>query len=509
MAEQISNKPKQKPAEDPAPFRPPITEIQQEPEKIKKEKKQKKEKAPKEKKEQTPGLLHRISMDERSPKLLGLLLLLVALYLFVAFVSYLFTWKNDQNFVFHFDAYMLFRATLPVENKLGKLGAFVSHFFIYNGYGLASFLLVMMAAASGLNLLLRRRIFRLRRLLVATFFLLMIVSTAFSFVCRGQEFPYGGAFGNLITDYLGGFLGGVGTGILLCFIGIGWLIFSFNINFWPARKESPEASKPVAAGVTMMEPEGSVVVARGVMETNRPLDQTLLPEAEELPVEEEPLPDDFNPVLITKEPEMQTPVDLELANGELETDNDFTLPELPVSRATATAPGDLMLEVAESTPPEEKEVKESAIVREHYDPTLELSDYVFPGIDLLENYNTEKARVSPEELEMNKNQIVNTLKNYNIGIEKIKATIGPTVTLYEIVPMAGVRISKIKNLEDDIALSLSALGIRIIAPIPGKGTIGIEVPNTQKEIVSMRSLLSSEKFATTQMDLPIALGKTI
>ena len=143
------------------------------------------------------------------------------------------------------------------------------------------------------------------------------------------------------------------------------------------------------------------------------------------------------------------------------------------------------------------------------DPTLELSKFIFPHLEILKKYDTEGITIDQEELEDNKNKIVETLNNYKIGISSIKATVGPTVTLYEIIPDAGIRISKIKNLEDDIALSLSALGIRIIAPIPGRGTIGIEVPNKNATIVSMNSVISSKRFQTTEMELPIALGKQL
>lgn len=169
---------------------------------------------------------------------------------------------------------------------------------------------------------------------------------------------------------------------------------------------------------------------------------------------------------------------------------------------------DLELDIVE-TPVEETAEEIDNTPLGLYDPTLDLSNYKYPELDLLEVYGTEKIKIDTEELERNKNQIIGTLQNYGIEIQKIKATVGPTVTLYEIIPAPGVRISKIKNLEDDIALSLAALGIRIIAPIPGKGTIGIEVPNINKEVVSMRTLLASEKFQNTSYDLPIALGKTI
>jgi S-DNA-T family DNA segregation ATPase FtsK/SpoIIIE len=175
-----------------------------------------------------------------------------------------------------------------------------------------------------------------------------------------------------------------------------------------------------------------------------------------------------------------------------------------------TAPKGPALEIEEVI--EEDILAEGGVVlneSELYDPKLDLSSYKYPPIDLLVEHGSSKVQINAEELEKNKNQIIETLGHYNIEIDKIRATVGPTVTLYEIVPAAGVRISKIKNLEDDIALSLAALGIRIIAPMPGKGTIGIEVPNQHKEVVSMRSLLASEKFVNSDMELPVALGKTI
>ncbi len=196
------------------------------------------------------------------------------------------------------------------------------------------------------------------------------------------------------------------------------------------------------------------------------------------------------------------------------------MPEAPVvikpksKLVSVTEPADLPLEIKKVVPvtPEADEafVKAAKLpVEELYEPTLDLRDYKYPSLDLLETHGSEKIIQDPAELETNKNQIINTLKNYDIAIQKISATVGPTVTLYEIVPAAGVRISRIKNLEDDIALSLAALGIRIIAPIPGKGTIGIEVPNVKKTIVSMKSMLASEKFQHNSFHLPIAIGKKI
>ena len=189
------------------------------------------------------------------------------------------------------------------------------------------------------------------------------------------------------------------------------------------------------------------------------------------------------------------------------------MPVKPISPEKKTIPStdglELEIKIVDTKADEQKNAAEKVKQLKPYDPVLDLRDYKFPTIDLLENHGSEKIVQDPQELENNKNQIINTLGNYDITIQKISATVGPTVTLYEIIPAAGVRISRIKNLEDDIALSLAALGIRIIAPIPGKGTIGIEVPNAKKTIVSMRTLLSSDKFVKNNFSLPIAIGKKI
>lgn len=502
MAEQITNRPKKKITPEDEAFIQPLDDVQTEP---KKEKKKpavdasvKKEKKKKKKENTGPSIFTKIIGDERTPKLGGLVLILTAVFLFVAFVSYLFTWKNDQNFVFHFSLGNLLHNNFEVDNKLGKLGAFISHFFIYNGYGVSSFLFVMMAAALGLNWLLRRNIFNIRKLIIASFFLLIIMSTAFAFVFSANEFPYGGAFGNLTSGWLMSFIGSVGTATLLVFIGLAWLVISFNINFMPDKKVVTENFGDEKVG-------GENISVANKMAGDVPLEINMEDSAfaEAMAENEEDSDEPFEPVLITKEIPQENNVE---AGKEINLSTETPEEEIDDEEIFDN---DLKLEVAEQIENPEEEIAEGEIIREPYDPTLELSDFEFPSLDFLENYSSSGAKVTQEELEQNSTQIVNTLKNYNISIDKIKATVGPTVTLYEIVPSAGVRISKIKNLEDDIALSLSALGIRIIAPIPGKGTIGIEVPNTNKEIVSMRSLLASEKFANSQMDLPVALGKTI
>ncbi|MEO5674751.1 MAG: DNA translocase FtsK 4TM domain-containing protein [Chitinophagales bacterium] len=426
-------------------------------------------------------LLH----DERTPKAIGLLFLLASLYLFVAFTSYLFTWKVDQDQVFHFSWGNFFNGDFKAENYLGRLGAYVSHFFIYNGFGVASFLIAAMLAAWGSNLLLRRNIFSADRLFKFSIFALVLLPAALSFCFQLYSFPFGGAVGNTINTWLNGFMGVLGTGALLFFSVLLFGVIVFNMSFYfllpQKKKESFSSATPSAV-------------------TNPPFE---IAKQEVLTV------DDFlNGMELIEKPREETAAEVraEVHEQESKTEENF----LPINSeviSPAMNVDDIALDIVETR--EDEVVSEDIVVRENYDPTIDLPKYLYPSLDLLENYGSEKPKVDSEELMRNKDQIVNTLRNYGIEIQSIKATVGPTVTLYEIVPSPGIRISKIKNLEDDIALSLAALGIRIIAPIPGKGTIGIEVPNMHKETVAMRTLLASEKFQNAQMDLPIALGKTI
>src|ERR1019366_7810136 len=277
-------------------------------------------------------------------------------------------------------------------------------------------------------------------------------------------------------------LGHIGTGVLLFFAFIVFLIAAFNISFDLSKKDSiTDADKP-----------------KSTIEEDKILVNTL----------KEKSPDDY------EEPKADD--GFEITNNERhdiieEVENPLVKEEIILS--TNEDEVQFTVETIENKEEElnQEQIAEALIAQVgNYDPTLDLSSYQFPPVDLLENYGVSKdIEINEEELNLNKDKILKTLGDYGIEIQKIKATVGPTVTLYEIIPAAGVRISKIKNLEDDIALSLSALGIRIIAPIPGKGTIGIEVPNLNPQMVPMRTLLVSEKFQNTNMDLPIALGKTI
>ncbi|HYJ38180.1 MAG TPA: DNA translocase FtsK 4TM domain-containing protein, partial [Chitinophagaceae bacterium] len=406
----------------------------------------------------------------------------------------------------------LFTDDLKVANLLGRLGAWAAHMFIYNGFGLASFLICSFFFVLGMNLLFSRRIFSIRRNLRYVLAGLLFFSVAFSFISPSNVFPWGGAVGDLINNWLQRFLGWVGTAVLLSVAGLAYFIWRFNPIFnFPARRSKvipstlPGEDNSLARTGELenendIEPQRNYLKSEGGIVVIPPQADQKKNQVGEFKVVEK------NPTL--NDAMVPSPLSQEIV-GKNETP--LIVPG-KISKSQNDIP-DLELEI---NPPrdemEEDEVAVGIVKMEDlqpYEPTLDLKDYKYPSLDLLENIGSERIVQDPAELETNKNQIINTLKNYDIAIQKISATVGPTVTLYEIVPAAGIRISRIKNLEDDIALSLAALGIRIIAPIPGKGTIGIEVPNVKKTVVSMRTLLASEKFQHNHLNLPIALGKKI
>ncbi len=412
----------------------------------------------KQEKKQNSTTRFRLPSFENHPivKILGSFFLLISLYLLVAFSSYLLTWSEDQDVVLKMTWQKVFDpASNQVENWMGLFGAMLAHQFIYMSFGVASFLFVILFFVLGYRLLFQVSVLPIVKTIAYTLFGLVFLSVlcgyANAFFTDAPHFVEG-VFGYQINAWLNAALGIPGTAGLLVFLGLTAIIIAFNPSFKRTPKPQPE-------------------------------ENTTLPEPENVELVKEEI---SKPIVFDKEIEkVETP--------EIETETTF-IPRTP-----------LVIEENDTDALADELVKKQGV----YDSTLDLGDYKYPHIDLLEKYGNNKTVVDREELENNKNKIEETLLNYDIKIDKIMATVGPTVTLYEIVPAPGIRISKIKNLEDDIALSLAALGIRIIAPIPGKGTIGIEVPNQHPEIVSMRSLLASEKFNNTSMDLPIALGKTI
>jgi S-DNA-T family DNA segregation ATPase FtsK/SpoIIIE len=455
--------------------------------------------------------------DERTRKIAGAISLLVSLFLVIAFVSYLFTWKEDQDKVFHGASILLPSEDVQTVNLLGNFGAYISHLFFYNGFGFPSFLFCSLFFVIGINALMGRKVFSVWRNVRYVLVGIVFFSVLFSFLTRSATFPWGGAVGDLISQWLIRSIGYVGTAALLLVAGLAYFIWRFNPVFQlprlrkgtsPVPENTIEETEPGAETIdtppVIIKPNklngGKRVQINPIKEDDASIDFTIIEKDiaadPALPV----FPSDLTESSID-EKEIGLKEQVPVAEG-------FKV----ASRSKEKAPGNLELEI---NPVQEDILEAEELLEEKlpemapYEPTLDLKDYKYPSLDLLETHGSEKIIQDPAELETNKNQIINTLKNYDIAIQKISATVGPTVTLYEIVPAAGVRISRIKNLEDDIALSLAALGIRIIAPIPGKGTIGIEVPNVKKTVVSMKSLLASEKFQHNNYSLPIAIGKKI
>jgi S-DNA-T family DNA segregation ATPase FtsK/SpoIIIE len=473
-----------------------------------------------------------IVKDERTHKITGAVFLLLAIFLFIAFTSYLFTWKEDQDKVFHGASILWPSSNVKVTNLLGNLGALISHEFFYKGFGVASYLFCSFFFIVGVNLLFARRIFSISRNLRYVLAGLLFFAVAFAFITRGNVFPWGGAVGDMISDWLVRFLGWLGTAALLLVAGLAYFIWRFNPVFKvpklpvkdkslvpePVEVEAPEkgGKGKKGAGAKLFVDE-EFAQAKG----NLLKDDSGVVVISPL-VQEEP---EIEFTVTEREPELTGPEAQLMQDKEEEEDGDFEEEPGEEPAPPLVIPPISALPVRKELELEIKSAQEVSAAAEgdgvdgvesllheslpDYEPTLDLRDYKYPTLDLLEAHGSEKIVQDPSELEANKNQIINTLKNYDIQISKISATVGPTVTLYEIVPAAGVRISRIKNLEDDIALSLAALGIRIIAPIPGKGTIGIEVPNVKKTVVSMRTLLSSDKFQHSNYNLPIAIGKKI
>lgn len=446
--------------------------------------------------------------NDRTIKIIGLFFLIVSLYFMVAFTSYLFTWKDDQSYVMDANGgwLNLWKTQMElskmgmnqpvVQNWLGKFGALLSHQFIYEWFGVASFLFIGVFFIIGYRMLFKIKVFSISKTLAYSFFLLIFISVSLAFVHAFIiDYPHylEGEFGFWTNRLLQAQIGNAGIAGLLSFAGLSVLIIAYNIDFrLPKRTIEPKYVIPERDGMNVQLEEE---VIYDPVEFNLPNKPGQVPLANKLNQNLPPVEVSDNDNL---EPEERKAVilspakNIPLETAQLVNDDLKEFPPLTIERT-------------------EEEQKSSELVEQfgRYDPTLELSSYKYPTLDLLENYGSNKIAVNTDELEANKNKIVETLNHYNIEIDKIKATIGPTVTLYEIIPAPGIRIAKIKNLEDDIALSLAALGIRIIAPMPGKGTIGIEVPNQNPEMVSMRSVLATEKFQNTTMDLPIALGKTI
>ena len=437
----------------------------------------------------------------------GALLILLSFYLFFACLSYLFTWTIDQDRVLDKGLFeFLFESNVePVENWLGKFGAWVSHLLIFRWFGISSFGICFLLFLTGVRILFNYSILPLQQTF-SRVTLLMVWSSIFLGFFSGAVNYLGGSFGYFINAWLSLSLGRVGTFVLIGVLGYIVSVVLFNPNFrklferWFGTKET-DSSIETADNQLKKSGIRDLHVVNTIKEEE--IAEDYISETVHFDDEDEEDEDfDASELIITlKEPKTDFDDNFEIEIPE-------NSPEIAVESISNAAE----FSVAIAPPDESLDESDLDKLRKEYgdyDPTLDLASYVLPSIELLKDYGIGGVSVNKQELEDNKNKIVETLSHYKIDIAKIKATVGPTVTLYEIVPAPGVRISKIKNLEDDIALSLSALGIRIIAPIPGKGTIGIEVPNSNPEMVSMRSLIASEKFQNSDFELPIVMGKTI
>ncbi|WP_430412880.1 DNA translocase FtsK [Kordia sp.] len=427
---------------------------------------------------------------------LGSLLMLFAVALFIAFISFFFTWEIDQSEVGELTR------TSETQNWMQKFGANISHFFIYKGFGVASLIFAGLLFISGLTLFLSSE-----RKLFNNWFWGSIIVIWFSLFSGFFFMSYpllGGTIGFEMNSFLQDYVGKIGVGLLLLFGAIIYAVLRLRLTpenvmeYFNKKKEALE--EDFATSDTNIEPtlKKDTTTTTEVSPENATIEEATGKKSTTVDEKSE-----FELSVENLQPTIKNHSDRKEKKAEKDTSFEV---EIPKEEET---------EIEVEKVVEEKTVAQNLsdkLVKEHgeFDPKLELGNFRFPTIELLKDYtNGSSITINQEELEENKNQIVTTLRNYKIEIASIKATVGPTVTLYEIIPEAGVRISKIKNLEDDIALSLAALGIRIIAPMPGKGTIGIEVPNKKPAIVSMRSAIASKRFQEAEMQLPIAFGKTI
>lgn len=439
--------------------------------------------------------------NERTQKIVGLLLILFSAYLSIAFVSYFFSWNIDQDKVLG-DTKELFLPETKVANWLGKVGALISHWFMYKAFGTASFVLVPVIFVYGLQKVIQRKFINVGSFNAKWVFIMTWSSLLLSYIFSEEIFFMGGGFGYFINAVIANYIGTVGLGALLAFSLLTYLVLSINLNFKIPKRPVMDQDETIDDGI-----KGLVNSVNDQVQTTNVFREEGMTAEEEMEL--------LNFEVIKKNEPVAEGNTFQLSDQiEAAPLSEVGVEPLQQKEPAEVKKGEPELEIAQ-TPEEpavlEDENKAAQLVEQfgEYDPTLDLGSYKFPHFELLNDYGNIHSKVNQEELIANKNRILSTLKNYGIEIDKIMATVGPTVTLYEIVPAAGVRISKIKNLEDDIALSLAALGIRIIAPIPGKGTIGIEVPNQNPEMVPMRNILASEKFNNSQFELPIALGKTI
>jgi len=443
--------------------------------------------------EKKPGI-YGFLKTRQAQTILGTFLILFSVFLCIAFISFFFNWQEDQSALTKFTD-----KTVKSENLLGKIGANLSHFLIYKGFGIGAFVIALQAFLSGVYILFKKKFASIIVSWNWNLFAMLWLSISLGFVHNDYAI-LSGIIGFEINEYSQAFVGKTGLVILLSFILIAYTVLRYKVTFDKyldrLKRKKEEKNSEESLKKENLNSESLEVDKKEVSETISLQTEKKEKSRVELSLE------NLQPTITN-----HSDVSSKKEEATLSIENEIT----PHLKTETTKEKEVEINVTETKEEEySSENLSNQLVKDfgEFDPTLELGNFKFPTFNLLKQYN-ETISIDPEELEANKDKIVETLKNYKIGIAEIKATVGPTITLYEIVPEAGIRISKIKNLEDDIALSLSALGIRIIAPIPGKGTIGIEVPNQKSTVVSMHSVISSKKFQESAMELPIALGKTI
>jgi S-DNA-T family DNA segregation ATPase FtsK/SpoIIIE len=421
-------------------------------------------------------------LSNQQKLIFGSLLIILGVLLFISFLSFVFTGKEDQSVLTNFP-----ERSEEYQNWASQIGAWVSELFITKGFGIPSFIFSGLLFLSGVYVTLNLKKAKLIKHWIWGTLIVIWLSILLGFFTHKYDL-LGGTIGFEMNHFLQDYIGKVGTALVLLFGLITYLAIRFKVTgdtivnlFKSAKRDIKEELKSESSSS-----DKTVVFDNSLTE-----EAEAIKSAFEIPLE------NTKPTISNHSKPEHKAEKLKMEVTEKAKEETVDIPELKVETIEE--------EKSETDNLSDKLVADFGL----FDPTLELAKYQFPPLDLLKKYDNEGISIDQEELEENKNKIVETLNNYKIGISSIKATIGPTVTLYEIVPEAGIRISKIKNLEDDIALSLAALGIRIIAPIPGKGTIGIEVPNKNSTIVSMRSVIASQKFQKSEMQLPIAFGKTI
>jgi len=448
--------------------------------------------------------------NETTRRIVGFLLLTFSAVTFISFISFFFSWKADQSFLADSQWEDYLEELGEVKNAMGYLGARWSYNMIHNGFGLAAFAILPYMIFSGLYLLLNFRPYSLLRILLHTLIFMTWFSLFLGFVFQNWAPLLGGSFGYFGIQQLQTGIGVIGAFVFLAVFAFVYYWIIVNANpFESLQMKAAQIEEDIKSDA-LEEQTGEVVFEPHIFE-----------DFVEDPHSNENL--GVNPQEGENSPEILDEEGAEVAHHEPIRLKKHNEPEIEDTAHTSETPRKIKTDsgftIEDNTTIEDESVSENLAekqvdreyggIKTEYDPRADLSNYHFPTLDLLTDYGSQKHEIDYDEIEKSKNLIEETLLNYKIGIAKISASVGPTVTLYEIVPAPGVKISKIKNLEDDIALSLAALGIRIIAPIPGRGTIGIEVPNTNPVMVPMRTIIASKKFQECEFQLPVALGKTI